>query len=648
MPTAERRQPKTRLDAALARLRRHRPALALAAYAGLVAASFGAAFLLRFEFRVPDVHRDAFFMTLPLLVGIRLLAFTGLRLTKGRWRYAGTVDMVRLLVAVLAGTAAFALVAPLLPLPAPVPRAVILLETLLTSYLIGGVWLAYRLGYEQLRRHAGQNGDAPRRVLIVGAGEAGNLLARELRRSATGYRLLGFIDDDPTKLGTTVQGTLVLGTHRQLPRIAEATAAEEILLAIPRASEGEVRRVVEACRDTGLPMKFLPGIAAVLAGEVRLDQLREVRIEDLLGREPVHLELPELAADLGGKCVLITGAAGSIGSELARQVALHKPGTLVLFDQAETDTFYLELELRDRHPELNLVPVIGDITHQATVERVFRQYTPDRVFHAAAYKHVPMMECNAAEAMRNNVIGTWRVADAAGRHGAGTFVLVSTDKAVRPVNVMGATKRLAEVAVLELQGTYPATRYGAVRFGNVLGSNGSVLPVFKKQLAEGKPLTVTHPDVTRFFMTIPEAVQLILQASLLPGLRGRIAMLEMGEPVRILDLARNLLRLSGARGRGNERITFSGLRPGEKLHEELSAPEERTVPTAIDKIRLLETTWDPRAPLEPRIRAWADRLDAATHEALEAQLAGWLRTGKLDSNGSASFLRSPIVPRQPV
>jgi FlaA1/EpsC-like NDP-sugar epimerase len=321
-------------------------------------------------------------------------------------------------------------------------------------------------------------------------------------------------------------------------------------------------------------------------GRVKWGQVRPLRIEDLLGREPVALELPELNGDVHGSVVLITGAAGSIGSELARQIALHQPAVLVLFDQSETGLFELQHELQARGGrEMHFV--VGDVADEVDVADVFRRFRPDRVFHAAAYKHVSMMQSNVRQALRNNVRGTMLVAAEAGRGGASKFVLVSTDKAVTPTSVMGASKRLAEMLVMQVQGMYPGTSYAAVRFGNVLGSNGSVIPIFRRQIAEGRPLTVTHPDATRYFMTIPEAVQLILQASMLPDMRGQIAMLDMGEPVRIVDLARNLLRISGLPHQNGKSIVFTGLREGEKLHEELVAPEESTLPTAVQKVRLV-------------------------------------------------------------
>jgi FlaA1/EpsC-like NDP-sugar epimerase len=429
------------------------------------------------------------------------------------------------------------------------------------------------------------------------------MLVREMLRFPTGFIPVGFVDDDSNMWGASVQGIDVVGATFDIGPIAESLQADEIIIAIPSATPTTLRRVVNACENTALPFKVLPGIREVLTGQISLKQVRDVRIEDLLGREPVELELPELSADLAGRSVLITGAAGSIGSELARQVALHDPAALILFDQAETDLFYIELELRENFPAVHIIPVIGDIVDGPTIERVFLKYSPERVFHAAAYKHVPMMQVNPAEAVRNNVLGTWRVAEAAGRHSAEKFILVSTDKAVRPANIMGATKRLAELTVMELQVRYPSTAFGAVRFGNVLGSNGSVLPVFKRQMQAGRPLTVTHPETTRYFMTIPEAVQLILQASLLEELRGHIAMLDMGEPVRITDLAINLLRLSGV-ANPRKNIVFTGLRSGEKMHEELAAPDEEAHATQVPKVYILKAEGSQLSRVINVVEAW--------------------------------------------
>jgi FlaA1/EpsC-like NDP-sugar epimerase len=565
----------------------NRRVISVAAYAVITIVSYHFAFLLRFEFDWSAFDPALIYATLPLLLGIRIACAFAFNISAGRWRFVGTRDVVRLVAGISAGTLIFWGLNRGLHLLEPIPRSIFAIEWVLTIYLTAALWIAYRVGFEQLRHYrSGVNGSA-KRVLVVGAGEAGNMLVREMARFPTGYRPLGFVDDDPAKWGMRVQGVKVLGPTDRIGEFARAHAVDEVAIATPGAPPERLRRIVGGCEALGLKFKVLPGIAEVMAGDVSVHQLRDVRIEDLLGRDPIQLELPELAEDLRGRSVLITGAAGSIGSELARQVGLHEPETLVLLDQAETQLFYLELELRRKYPHLRLVPVVADVGDPAGLEHVFETYQPERVFHAAAYKHVPMMETNVRGAVMNNVLGTWRVADAAGRYGVDRCVLVSTDKAVRPTSVMGATKRLAELLVMELQENYPGTRYTAVRFGNVLGSNGSVIPVFQEQIRAQLPLTVTHPEASRYFMTIPEAVQLILKASVLREVRGRIAMLEMGEPVRILDLARNLLRLSGAHRLNGHAIVYTGLRPGEKLHEELIAPDEYTIPTSIPKVRLI-------------------------------------------------------------
>jgi FlaA1/EpsC-like NDP-sugar epimerase len=608
------------IDSAVRVVRSNRRAVLYAAYATITVVAYALAYLIRFDLRWPREHTDTFCISLAVLVTIRLIFVRLARLTSSQWRFVSLVDLLRLLVATFFGSGVFYTFNVLAKLSPRVPHSVILVEGVLTSYLIAGAWVVYRGAYEVLRRR-GQGVVAGKRVIIVGAGDGGYRLLRAIQRTPTPYQVVAFIDDSSFLWGTELLGVPVIGSTEDAGPIARYHRAEELIIAMPSLDVAEFRRVLGRCESAGLPIRVLPGISQVLSGEIRVDHLREVRIEDLLGREPIELQLPELNADLGGRSVLITGAAGSIGSELSRQVALHGPSRLVLFDQAETEMYYLELELRSKHPDLELVPVIGDIVDDAAVERVFHEYRPERVYHAAAYKHVPMMEMNAREAVRNNVIGTWRVADAAGRHGTGKFVLVSTDKAVRPSSVMGATKRLAELAVLELEKRYERTYFAAVRFGNVLGSNGSVIPIFKRQLAEGKPLTVTHPDTTRYFMTIPEAVQLILQASLLPSLRGNIAMLEMGEPVRILDLARNLLTLSGAGPNAHtQRIMFTGLRPGEKLHEELSGPDEKSRTTSIPKVRILDTPRVEGLEVSVAVEAWERALEDGRETAVLAFL----------------------------
>jgi pyridoxal phosphate-dependent aminotransferase EpsN len=600
-------------------LRSQRRLVSLAAYGAITVIAYLAAFVVRFDLAWRPAYAGTVVRSLAVLVAVRLLAAHAFRLSAQRWRFVGTRDVRRLVTAVGMGSIVFVPLAWALNFEPRIPRTILVLEPALTILLTAGLWLSYRTLFELTRRRDLEI-ESVRNVVVVGAGEAGETLVRQMERHPTGYRAVAFADDDPVRQGALVHGIEVLGGTEELRDIVQRTGADEIVIAIPSADPATLRRIVQCCQTTDLPYRVLPGIEAVLEGDVSLTQLREVRIEDLLGRDPVKLDLPELARDLAGQTVLITGAAGSIGSELARQAARHRPRRLVLLDQSETGLFYLELELRDAAPEIEVIPVVADIVDAAAVERVFAVHRPGRVFHAAAYKHVPMMETNAREALRNNVIGTWRVAAAAGRHGTEKFVLVSTDKAVRPANVMGATKRVAELLVLELQEAYPQTEFGAVRFGNVLGSAGSVIPVFKRQLEAGKPLTVTHPDVTRYFMTVPEASQLVLQASLLPELRGRIAMLEMGEPVRIVELARTLVRLAGG-GRRDGAIVFTGLRPGEKLNEELVAPGERASATAIPKVRILDPEGDTRRGVLARMPHWSRLLADWRPEPVVAELA---------------------------
>ncbi len=559
------------------------------AYAVIAFAALGLAYLARYDFRVGILSRPEFWTALLVLLAVRLAVNYKLRLGMSRWRFVGVRDLVRLLAAETLGSLVFWALTWWVPIIPSVGRSIILLEWVFNGYLTGGLWLTYRLIYEKVQV---RKGGALRRVLIVGAGEAGAQLVHQMQRSSVGLVPVGFVDDDPFKWGTLVHGVEVVGAVDVLGDVAADTLAEEILLAVPAASVGQIRRIVESCERTSLPMKILPNLDAALSGEVNLDSIRDVQVEDLLGRDPIELELPELAREVGSRSVLVTGAAGSIGSELVRQIAYHCPGRLILMDQAETPLFFLESSVRRDFPGVDVVCVIGDVTRAEVVENVFARYRPDKVFHAAAYKHVPIMECNPREAVRTNVIGTYLVAEACGRFGTTTFVLVSTDKAVEPANVMGATKNLAEQVVVGLQERFHGCSYSAVRFGNVLGSNGSVIPVFREQLRQGRPLTVTHEDVTRYFMTIPEAVQLILQASLLPDLRGRVAMLDMGEPVRILDLARDLLRLSGRLFRMGDTVMISGLRPGEKLHEELAAPDEEVSPTDISRVFVIGASVD--------------------------------------------------------
>ncbi|HEU4642850.1 MAG TPA: nucleoside-diphosphate sugar epimerase/dehydratase [Gemmatimonadaceae bacterium] len=566
-------------------LYRHRRILVVAFHLVLVASSYALAFMLRFDRMIPAAYAATYWSTLGPLLVFRLSAFAFFRLFSGWWRYVGMRDLHALLKAVALSSVLFVTSLVFTGHAYDYPRSVLVIDAILTLVLIGGVRFALRAVRESRRPAAA----APRlrRVLIIGAGDAGELLLREMHNNPRlGYVPVGFVDDDPRKTGFHIHGVPVRGTSARLAEVLAAHPADELIIAIPSASRDQIQAIVNRCLALKLPFKILPAIAA-LTGRVHLSQVRPVRVEDLLGRDPVDLDATLIRRDVGGKRVVITGAGGSIGSELARQIAAFDPATIALVERGENALFLIEQELRRKHPTLDVRPVICDIRDTHDLARVFREVHPDLVYHAAAFKHVPMMEAHLAHAVHNNVFGTRNVAGLAAEHGA-KFVLISTDKAVSPSNIMGATKRLAEKLVLSLNAG-GEHHFVAVRFGNVLGSNGSVVPLFTEQIADGGPVTVTHPEATRYFMTIPEAVQLVLQASVLEEARDKIVMLEMGAPVRIVDLARNLIRLSGLEPDVDIPIVFTGLRPGEKLHEQLTSDTEETIPTRYEKIRIVRT-----------------------------------------------------------
>jgi len=567
---------------------KHRRVVAALVYTGISTGSLGLAYLVHSDFNFESLFNWPFNQALLILLLVRLGVNYLFSLGLGRWRYVGIRDFGRLLVATTAGSVGFfVLINWSFGVLGSVPVSVVLLEWVFTGYMTGGVWVMYRVLYEVTRVRQGAK---QRRVLVLGAGEAAQMLIAQMLRSSAGYLPVGILDDDPAKKGARIHGVKVFGPTRDLDEACEKLAAEEIIIGIPSATSDELRAIMKYSELVDLPLKILPGIDDVLHGDSSLSQVRGLELEDLLGRDPVELALPELAESIKNQNVLVTGAAGSIGSELARQIAINSPRTLILYDQAETPLYYLELELLDLVPDLEIVPVVASVTDQDAVTRVFETHRPQKVYHAAAYKHVPLMEQNPSSAALTNILGTYLVGLAAARAGAQAFVLVSTDKAVRPSSVMGATKQAAERVVLHLQEQYPDTVFGAVRFGNVLGSSGSVIPLFERRLERGEPLTLTDENITRYFMTIPEAVQLILKASLLDSFPGHVAMLDMGEPVRILDLARNMLRLSGRPFQLGENIIVTGLRPGEKMHEELSAPDETVHATEEDRVFLVETS----------------------------------------------------------
>ncbi|MEJ7811599.1 MAG: nucleoside-diphosphate sugar epimerase/dehydratase [Gemmatimonadaceae bacterium] len=579
---------------------RYRTIVLVAVHFVLVAISYALAHLLRLEFDIAEPYVSSFLLTLPILLVLRLLAFAHFRLYRGWWRYVGMRDLFDLLKAVGASSLVFLAVLLFMGAQQKVPRSVLILDPMLTIGLIGGARFALRAVRE--RRRSREATPRPRRVMIVGAGDAGELLLREMHNNPRlGYAPVGFVDDDGRKVGFRIHGVEVLGLTTALLEVLAEHPADEIIIAIPSASREQMQNIIHRCLASGLPFKIVPAIAALRDGQVHMSQVRPVRIEDLLGREPIHLDATQIRGDIAGRRLLITGAGGSIGSELARQVATYEPATILLLERGENALYLIEQELRRKHPNLDVRPVVADVRDRRDLEAIFRDARPDVVYHAAAFKHVPMMESHIAAAVHNNVFGTHNVAECAATHGA-KFVLISTDKAVSPSNVMGATKRLAEKLVLALN-MKAGNHFVAVRFGNVLGSNGSVVPLFQEQIADGGPVTVTHPDATRYFMTIPEAVQLVLQASVLEEARDKIVMLEMGAPMKIVDLARNLIRLTGHEPDVDIQIAFTGLRPGEKLHEQLTSDFEETMPTRYEKIRIVRTE-APASVERPLAQLW--------------------------------------------
>ncbi|HEX6534970.1 MAG TPA: nucleoside-diphosphate sugar epimerase/dehydratase [Gemmatimonadaceae bacterium] len=585
-------------------LYRHRRVVVVLTHLTLVIVSYALAFTLRFDRMIPAAYDGIFWRTLGPLVVLRLSAFAYFRLYSGWWRYVGMRDMVALIKAVAVSSVLFTASLVFTGHAYDFPRSVLVIDAVLTLMLIGGARFALRAARESRRPVTG--GPRLRRVLIIGAGDAGELLLREMHNNPRlGYLPVGFVDDDGHKTGFHIHGVRVHGTTAQLEVVLAAHPADELIIAIPSASREQIQAIVDRCLALKVPFKILPAIAA-LTGRVRMSQIRPVRVEDLLGRDPIALDASLIRQDIAGRRVLITGAGGSIGSELARQIATYDPAVIALVERGENALFLIEQELRRRHPALDARAIICDVRDHRDLERAFREVRPELVYHAAAFKHVPMMEAHLAHAVHNNVFGTRNAARLAAAHGA-KFVLISTDKAVSPSNIMGATKRLAEKLVLSLNGA-SRHHFVAVRFGNVLGSNGSVVPLFTEQIADGGPVTVTHPEATRYFMTIPEAVQLVLQASVLEEARDKIVMLEMGAPVRIVDLARNLIRLSGLEPDADIPIVFTGLRPGEKLHEQLTSDTEETLPTRYEKIRIVRT--DSPATLEPGLEQLWDAVES--------------------------------------
>ena len=604
-----------RLDLLLARLRPHRRPLSLGVDAVVVAACWNVTYLFRLGFERWISARPSYDHWVLLGIVLAYLAASLLfRVPNSLWRFSGFGEIRRLTLACALAGAVSATVVMGLGL-VKIPRAVLALHPVVALMGLSLVRIAYRMLYEHARsRIAGADGEV-RRAWVMGAGEAARMLIAGLHQQ--GWTVLGLFDDDATKQHARIGNVTVLGTLEQLPAQARRGSATHVIVAMPSASGAQRRRALDIAAATHLPVLTVPSARELAEGQARVERLRDIEADDLLGREPVQLDEAGIAQTLRGRTVLVTGAGGSIGSELCRQVARFGPARLVLVELSEFNLYTIEQELTQAFPALELVRLIGDVKDLPHLRATFARWRPQVVFHAAAYKHVPLMEdLNAAAALRNNTLGTYHAALAAAEHGVERFVLISTDKAVNPTNVMGATKRAAEMVVSSLAAEHPGTRFMAVRFGNVLGSSGSVIPKFKEQIARGGPVTVTHPEIIRYFMTIPEAARLVLQAAAI-GESGQVLMLDMGEPVKIVDLARDLIRMAG-HSPDEIAIEFTGLRPGEKLYEELLADADDTVPTQVPRLRIARLAG--QGGRIDELLAWAASVSACDDQAVRLRL----------------------------
>lgn len=538
-------------------------AICLASFLGL---------FIRFDMnieKIPPDYSKAVLTYLPVYVVATLAVLFLFRMYATMWSVAGIREVGHIIGA--CSLASLIQIAGMIMLELHVPRSYFVLSFFILCIFEGMVRLSYRIFTTiTISNYSKKNG---KRVMIVGAGTSGAVILKEMTTSRFSEgRVICFVDDDLNKVGKFLNGVPIAGKRKEIPSLVEKHFIDEIYIAMPSASAKDRKEIIEICRETKCRLKILPGIYQLLNGDVSIAKLREVEIEDLLGRESIRVNLDEILNYVSNKVVLVTGGGGSIGSELCRQIAGHKPKQLIVFDVYENNAYDLQQELKDKFPKLNLIVLIGSVRNTHRIESVFEKYRPDIVYHAAAHKHVPLMEDSPCEAIKNNVFGTYKTAKAADKYGTKRFVLISTDKAVNPTNIMGASKRMCEM-IIQMMNSQSKTDYVSVRFGNVLGSNGSVIPLFKKQIEQGGPVTVTHPEIIRYFMTIPEAVSLVLQAGAYAK-GGEIFVLDMGEPVKILDLANNLIRLSGYRPEEDIKIEFTGLRPGEKLYEELLMKEE--------------------------------------------------------------------------
>lgn len=599
-----------------------------------VAVAWWLAYLFRFNFEIPASSWPFLLETLPWIVPVQGGFFLWLGLYRGLWRYASLPDLKRIFVAVVTGTATVSLILQLSGLLADIPGSVVVLAPLLLLLIMGGSRLIYR-AWKERRLYGLENYEA-KLVLILGAGSTAVNLVKDLAGSRD-WHVVGMLDDDPRKLGTRLQGVRVLGVINELPQWVQKLNVGHVIIAIPSVSHRIHRQALEMCSEIGVKAMTVPSYADLISGKTTVSQIREIELDDLLGRAPVVLDNDGLHGLLTGKVILVTGAGGSIGSELCRQLVAFEPDRIVFLELNEFALYSIQEEFLPRFPGISMSFVIGDIKDHARMAQLFAQFRPSVVFHAAAYKHVPLMEYeNACQALLNNVLGTYVLAQVAIHFGVEKFVLISTDKAVNPVSIMGASKRLAEMVCQALQQSISTNGYSGqnnqshqtcfvmVRFGNVLGSTGSVIPKFREQIARGGPITVTHPEMTRYFMSIPEAAQLVLQAGLMGGAEGggEIFVLDMGDPVKIVDLANDLVRLSGL-GEDDIRIVFSGLRPGEKLHEELLAASENTLPTPHQKLRIAQARQVDEQWLSD-LNTWLSKITVLSDQEVRDQLAKWV------------------------
>jgi len=581
------------------------------------ALAWAALYWLRFNLEPPSAYFADMWRTLAWILPLQAAIFVTFGLYRGMWRFASLADLQRIVLAAVVGTLLIPVVLVMLQMQTVVPRSVLVLYPVVLIFLMAGSRFTYRVWKEHRLYSPLEALGEP--VLIIGAGEAGARLARDLTRSRE-WRVVGLLDDDVAAHGRVIVKVRVLGPIGELARWCAKYGVRKVIIALPSANHVVRRRVAELCADAGVEALTVPSYEDLISGRLALTTIRNVELDDLLGRDPVVLDSAGLGDWLGNRVVMVTGAGGSIGAELTRQIARFRPARLVLFDISEAALYEIQTALTDAFPQLPLVPVVGDVKHVALVDDVLMRERPSVIFHAGAYKHVPLMEeTNAWQAVRNNAYGTYVLARAAVAAKVEKFVLVSSDKAVNPTNVMGATKRLAEMVCQCLQGA--GTQFVLVRFGNVFGSAGSVIPRFREQIARGGPVTVTHPEITRYFMSQSEATQLLLQAGL-QGSGGEILVLEMGEPVRIVDLARDLIKLSGA-DPDKIAVVFIGLRPGEKLYEELLATEEATKPTPHPKLRIAQAR---EADIDAvgQMVTWCESDRVADDAEVRARLKSWI------------------------